>query len=63
MNKSKRYKVVKDLSLWGVIDETGTLINEEPMTRKDAKTLCDECNFKDNTHFDEFRAMELRYNE
>ncbi len=38
------YKAVKDEQGWGVVDENGIFISDEPMTKKEAKELAQKCN-------------------
>jgi hypothetical protein len=50
MLSNKEYQVVKDNDKWG-IEWRGALINDNPLSKRDAKALADECNAKKIAHY------------
>jgi hypothetical protein len=41
----RKYTVTREGTGWGVVDQTGTLINDVPLTQDQAYTLANDCNF------------------
>ena len=61
MTPIAKFTVVRDGEGWGVADETGTLINDAPMGKAEAKQLALKCNQPHPQYADENDRAESGY--